>query len=169
MYAIRPCTPEDAPGVVEVARQTWHATYDKIFPLEVRQQVLDQWYNVDRVAQRVYQGKVTFLVAEDEDGVIAGYAQSMHRKEPGEAEVFALYVLPEHQGQSLGYRLLTETLRALRQRAPVKRLYIQVERENEVGRRFYDRVGFMPVREYEEELFGFASHMVEMCLEVAPA
>jgi len=167
LYAIRPCNAEDAPGVAEVARRTWHATYGSILPEQVRQRVLDQWYNVEKIAQRVTQGKVTFLVAEDEDGVIVGYAQAMHRRELGDAELFAIYVLPEHQGQRLGYGLLTETLRALQQRAPVKRLFIQVERENRIGRRFYDRVGFLPVREYEEDLFGFTSTMVEMSLDAA--
>jgi ribosomal protein S18 acetylase RimI-like enzyme len=120
------------------------------------------------LSRRVQLGRVTFLVAVTAQGEVIGYAQAGHRKEEGDAELYALYVLPAHQGRGAGWLLLTSALDRLRAEKPVRRLFVQVERENEIGLRFYRRQGFTPVRAYQDNLFGHESPMLELVLTVTP-
>lgn len=167
MYKIQPAAMHDVPGILTVARATWQATYGGILPPAVIEQALSAWYSEAGIARRVAANRFPILVAAADSGQVVGYVQIGHRPEPGDGEMYALYVLPEHHGQGVGYRLVQEGLAALTARAPVQRLFVQVERENAVGRSFYDRVGFQPVREYDHDLFGHSSPMLEMCLTLA--
>lgn len=133
-YVVRRCTAEDAAQVAAVARRTWHATYAEIIPEAVRNAFLDQHYNHDLIARQAASGRMVFLVAADDAGAIVGYGKAAHRKEPGDAELLAIYALPEHQGRGAGGQLLAAVLLSLAASRPVERLYVQVERDNAVGR-----------------------------------
>lgn len=89
-----------------MARTTWHATSAGIIPDEIQDRILDAWYDVDRIARQAAEGQVTFLVAVDPGGAVIGYARAGHRNESGDAELYAIYVLPDHQGKGVGARLL---------------------------------------------------------------
>src|SRR5207253_2709722 len=82
------------------------------------------------------------FVAEDA-GEVAGYALGGSER-TGDAEyrgeVYAIYVLPAHQGKGLGRALIRESARELARRG-LDSLVIWVLRENEVGRGFYERLG----------------------------
>src|SRR5207253_1617611 len=75
------------------------------------------------------------FVAEDA-GEVAGYALGGSER-TGDAEyrgeVYAIYVLPAHQGKGLGRALIRESARELARRG-LDSLVIWVLRENEVGR-----------------------------------
>ncbi len=80
----------------------------------------------------------------------------------GTAELAAIYVLPEAQGQGLGSRLLDAGLN----RFPANtRVVLSVERDNQKARRFYEARGFRPVREVVDVYLGHEFHDVEMVLE----
>lgn len=61
----------------------------------------------------------------------------------GDAEVYALYVLPERIGTGIGRALLAEMLRRLAERE-FPRVRLWVVRGNERAERFYARAGFAP-------------------------
>lgn len=83
-----------------------------------------------------------------------------------DAELWRIYVLPPYQGLGLGRRLIHASVESLQNMAPVRRLYVQVEKENVIGRWAYDALGFVAVREYEVTIFGQPCRMTEMCLEL---
>ncbi|MEW8978543.1 MAG: GNAT family N-acetyltransferase [Symbiobacterium sp.] len=165
-FHVRHAAPEDAPAIAAVARITWADTYRGIIPAEIQQAVLPQWYAEDRLARAAGNPESAFFVAEGEGGQVVGFAQAGPRKEAGDAELWRIYVLPEHQRRGIGRKLLQACLETLRARGPVNRLFVQVEAENQIGRRAYERLGFHYVREYDDEIMGHATRMCEMCLHL---
>jgi len=78
----------------------------------------------------------------DLDGDIVGFISLI------ENEVAAIFVEPDLQGRGIG-RSLMDYVRALR-----GELEVDVFEANSIGRRFYDRYGFLPMREYMHEPTG---------------
>lgn len=165
-YRIRPCLPEDAPAVRQVAYETWAATYAGIIPEAVQRQALDQWYQVDLLAKQIQSGRSLTLVLTDAADAVQGFCTVSQRQEEGCRELARIYIRPEHQRRGLGRRLIETALMALKQTEPVGRLYVQVEAENGIGRQAYLQMGFEPIREYASDLFGHNSQMLELCLRV---
>ncbi len=170
-YVVRRASSGDVDGIIHVARETWEATYEHILPKAVRERVLSEWYAPQALLTSVENPGAAFYVAAADDGRVVGFANAGHRRlEDGtpseDAELWRIYVLPHHQRSGLGRRLIHASVEALKNAAPVRRLYVQVETENDIGRRAYDALGFVPVREYEEGIFGYQTRLTEMCLEL---
>lgn len=166
VYRVRHAEPADASAIAAVARETWAETYRGTIPEEIQRAVLPQWYAEDRLARAAANLQSAFFVAVTGSGEVVGFAQAGHRQEAGDAELWRFYVLPAHQRQGIGRRLLQACLEALQASAPVSRLFVQVEAENQIGRRAYEALGFRYVREYPDELMGHVTQMCEMCLGV---
>ncbi len=85
------------------------------------------------------------LVAEDTGGELVGwgchgpYRDGEVRTE--DAELYAIYVHPEHMGRGVGQALLTESVERC-STAGHDRLLLWVLKENGRARRFYERAGF---------------------------
>lgn len=163
-YVIRSASPADAPAIVGVARRTWQATYAGIIPEEVQARALADWYDEGRIARQAAAPGAVFPVAATGDGEIVGFAYAAPRPEPGDAELWRYYVLPEHQGKGIGRRLLAAVLDGLG--GAVSRLFVQVEEGNMAGRRSYEALGFTYVRTYDDDLLGHPTRAVELCLHV---
>lgn len=56
--------------------------------------------------------------------------------------------------------------RAVGADVPAPSNYVQLEKENGIGRRSYEALGFRVVREYADNMFGFQTIALEMCLEL---
>jgi len=165
-YQVRHAEPADAQAIAAVARETWAETYRGIIPEEIQRAVLPQWYAEERLARAAANPQSAFFVAVSGAGEVVGFAQAGHRQEAGDAELWRFYVLPGHQRKGIGRRLLQACLEALQASGPVFRLFVQVEAENQIGRRAYEALGFRYVREYADEIMGHATQMCEMCLRV---
>lgn len=168
-YEIRRAQPGDAAAIVEVARRTWAVTYAGVIPDGIQARALAEWYDPERIARQVANPDAAFVLAIAGGGEVAGFAYAAHRPEPGNAELWRFYVLPEHQKQGLGRRMIHAALQALGEQRRVERLFCQVEKENAVGRRAYEALGFTLVREYDDDLFGHSTRAVELCLHVGDA
>jgi GrpB-like predicted nucleotidyltransferase (UPF0157 family) len=95
------------------------------------------------------------LVAE-EGGEVLGFANAGLPREipPGfDAELSALYVLPDRQRRHLGRRLMLHAVEALHARGH-RSLALWVLRDNRGGRAFYERIGGTPAGEQEIEIGG---------------
>ncbi|WP_316571734.1 GNAT family N-acetyltransferase [Neobacillus sp. YIM B06451] len=158
--AIRIMNPEDTKQVQYVAKTSWNATYEGIIPQEIRERFLSTAYNDDRMKQRMERSLMLVAV---EDGKVAGFANFSPVRDGGKAELYAIYLLPEVQGKGIGTALLNEGIAKL---DGVKEIYINVERENAIGKAFYEAKGFKVVEELEEDFEGHILKTIRMVLEV---
>ncbi|MCB0127400.1 MAG: GNAT family N-acetyltransferase, partial [Caldilineaceae bacterium] len=117
---IRPAHTHEIPQIAAIHEQTATVAYAHIFPNQPfpRTETLTRW-------QR-FSGQI--LVAEVEN-VLVGFVAF------DAAELHALYVLPEYQGQGIGHRLLTAA-------GAVSALWVL--KENHAARRFYAAHGWAP-------------------------
>jgi ribosomal protein S18 acetylase RimI-like enzyme len=156
--AIRQAEVTDLPSVEAVARATWPITYAGIIPDEVQRRLLDSWYSPSALSRALAAPGSTFLVAEWR-GRIIGFAQYI-RRSAELVELTRIYVLPDRQRSGIGSQLVKARLAAFAEEG-LKHLTVSVERENILGRRFYERMGFAELRALSLEVQGFSLDLVE--------
>lgn len=71
--------------------------------------------------------------------------------------------MPEYQGEGIGTALLNEGIKNI---AGVKAIYINVEKENNIGTTFYKAKGFEVVSEFDDDFNGHILKTVRMVLKV---
>ncbi|TYS65007.1 GNAT family N-acetyltransferase [Bacillus infantis] len=159
-HTIRKMEPNDTEQVQNVAKASWHSTYEGIIPREVQDQFLAAAYSSERMLQRIERSHL--FVAEAE-GQIVGFANFSPVNKGGKAELGAIYLFPEAQGKGIGTSLLNKGIEEL---AGVKEIYINVEKDNEIGRNFYLAKGFELIKEFEEEFEGHVLMTIRMVLRL---
>ncbi|MGM7680770.1 GNAT family N-acetyltransferase [Cytobacillus sp. Hm23] len=153
---------EDIKQVQDVAKITWNATYEGIIPLEVQENFLHSAYNDERMKQRLERS--TLFVAEIE-GRVVGFANFSPVREDGKVElgaIYAIYLYPEQQGKGIGSVLLQKGIESL---DGVNEIYINVERDNKIGKTFYEAKGFEVVKEFDDDFDGHILKTVRMVLK----
>jgi ribosomal protein S18 acetylase RimI-like enzyme len=139
---IREATPGDTPGIARVKVDTWRDAYAGIVP-EERLAAL----SYEEVEERWLEGisdprpGAFYHVVEEEGQVVAfaaGGPERSGRKEY-EGELYALYVLPEHQRQGIGRLLMRATAERLLADG-VESMLLWVLAENP-ARAFYESLG----------------------------
>lgn len=150
-------TEKDIPQVKSIATVSWHATYQGIIPLDVQNNFLAMAYNEERLLQRLT--NTPFYVAKVA-GEIVGFANFSNKKEAGEVELGAIYLDPSHHSKGIGTALLQYGCEQLRP----KKVYINVESENNIGKQFYVAKGFEVVGEFDDDFDGHILKTVRMVL-----
>jgi GNAT superfamily N-acetyltransferase len=156
---IRRAREDDAAGVERVRTETWRSAYRGLLP----DQLIDGLQvNVTRRRERLRSPPPAQLdfVAE-EDAEVVGYAFAGPERTGDAAyrgEVYAIYVLPSHQGKGFGRALIRESARELAARG-LTSLLIWVLRENAPGRAFYERLGGVASREKPLDIPGLEDHV----------
>ncbi|MGW7198589.1 N-acetyltransferase family protein [Streptomyces chryseus] len=139
---------DDCEGVARVRVRGWRTTYAGMMP----QAYLDAMsVQEDAVRRRAHlaggDGTTSDLVAERVGEIVGWGCCGPYRDEAGErtgdAELYALYVLPEHHRTGAG-RALTAGLLARAAAGGHRRMLLWVLTENARARRFYERAGFVP-------------------------
>ncbi len=156
--AIRRAEATDFSNIETVARTTWPVAYAGIIPDEIQRRLLDSWYSPESLSLALAAQGSTFLVAEWRRSVI-GFAQYM-RRSPESVELTRIYVLPDRQRSGIGADLVRAGL-AIFAEEGLRRLTVSVERENILGRRFYERMAFGEPRELTQEMQGYSLKLVE--------
>lgn len=151
---------EDIQQVQEVAKKSWNATYEGIIPLEVQEKFLNAAYNDERMKQRLER---SFIFVAEVDGNIIGFANFSPVSDEGKAELGAIYLYPEYQGKGIGSTLLQQGINDL---DGIKEIYINVEKDNQIGKNFYDAKGFQVVKEFDDDFDGHILKTVRMVLIV---
>jgi RimJ/RimL family protein N-acetyltransferase len=136
---VRRAGPEDARGIAEVHVHTWQAAYRHAFPAEVLEQLSvdkreTQWREwLDRGAP--------VWVAVDGPRVAGFAAAGPSDTEENVAELFAIYVLPEHWGNGAAHELMGAAIDWFRAEDYTSAM-LWVLADNPRARRFYDREGW---------------------------
>ncbi|MEF3303440.1 GNAT family N-acetyltransferase [Paenibacillus sp. GYB003] len=152
----------DVADVQRVARTSWHHTYGGIIPVPVRRRFLDSFYSDEAIVRRMADSLL--LVAQQDDAIVGFANFFVSRRDPKEAELGAIYIVPEAQGIGIGTMLLQAGIARLR---GVKHLFANVEKTNRKGRTFYEARSFRQVGETEELFYGHALRTVKMRLDLA--
>ncbi|MFF1450113.1 GNAT family N-acetyltransferase [Streptomyces sp. NPDC058274] len=140
-------TSEDCPRVAEIRIRGWQTAYRGLIP----QPYLDA-LSVERDAERRLaffrqsEAGVVNLVAEAGGEVIGWACHGPYRdgeSTTDDAELYAIYVHPDHVGAGAGRALLAESAgRCAAAGRP--RVLLWVLKGNTRARRFYERAGFRP-------------------------
>lgn len=140
---IRKATIQDAFSLAKVHVDAWRSAYKQIIP----QSYLDQLSYDERHAMwiDILSKKNTLsiqLVAVDKENNIVGFVAGGEAREPEfgyDAELYAIYLLPEYQGQGIGKKLILHLTEWLIQNGYHK-LYLWVLEKNKT-RYFYEQLG----------------------------
>ncbi|MBM2617689.1 GNAT family N-acetyltransferase [Actinoplanes sp. LDG1-06] len=138
MTEIRRITEADYDEVAALHVRTWQVAYEGIVPADVLA-ALDPAAFAARRRSDPHPGAET-LIAVDE-GRVAGFVTfGPDRNDPGEGELYAVYVHPYHWGRGTGRRLV-EAARAGLTAGGYPSMRLWVLEENHAARSFYERVG----------------------------
>ncbi|WP_449536401.1 N-acetyltransferase family protein [Ferdinandcohnia sp. Marseille-Q9671] len=147
---------EDTKQVQSIAKTTWNATYEGIIPIEVQHNFLITNYSDESMKLRIERSIV--YVAEVE-GRVVGFANYSTVRDGGKVELAAIYLYPEFQGRGIGTALIQQAVKELE---GIKKVYINVEKDNKIGMNFYKAKGFEIVKESDVEFEGHILKQVRM-------
>lgn len=145
---IRATTLDDISTVQQIAKISWNETYRNIIPEHIQALFLEKAYSNTMLAKRME--KTIFLIAEYK-GQPAGFASFTYVDEDGDAELTAIYILPEYQQLGYGKKLLQAGLEEMHSG---RQLFVYVESENKNARAFYEYFGFECLEEFDEYFEG---------------
>ncbi|HEX8227991.1 MAG TPA: GNAT family N-acetyltransferase [Chloroflexia bacterium] len=151
MAVIREATIEDVPGIARVHIESWRTTYKGIMP----QSIIEGFTYEQREAlwrRALDPGNASFVYVAEEGGEVVGFASGGPAREDAPnhaAELYAIYLLQEHQGKGIGRRLFDAVVQELARRG-LYSMAIWVIAENPACG-FYEAMGGRKVYEREEE------------------
>lgn len=152
---IRDANIDDAPRLAQIRIAGWEQAYRGIMP----DAVLDNM-NYERSVQRWHENLTAkrddYVFVAELDGQAGGFAAGGAGRDSDaeyDGELYAIYVLPELQGQGAGKALAQAAMDWLRAHGYHKML-IWVLRDNQPARRFYEALGGTVVRERMLEIGG---------------
>jgi ribosomal protein S18 acetylase RimI-like enzyme len=139
---------DDAPVIAEVHVRTWQDAYEHVFGAERLASVtvdarLAQWERILAAGQ-----SDVFVAAAD--GIVGFVSTGDSRDADAEAELFAIYVLPDAWGSGAGSALMRAGIEAMRLRASGDAV-LWVLDDNPRARRFYEREGWTLDGERKED------------------
>ena len=158
---IRRARLEDAAAIAGVHVRTWQAAYEHVFGA-------DRLAGIDvagreGLARRFATDPDYDSFVATEEGRIVGFVAcgltSDDDEEPGERELFAIYVLPDFWGTGAAPGLMHAAVAALRARGTAAAI-LWVLDDNPRARRFYEREGWRPDGSAESEYLGLTVPLV---------
>ncbi|WP_026562098.1 GNAT family N-acetyltransferase [Bacillus sp. J37] len=156
---IRRMNEGDIEQVQLVAKSSWQSTYKGIIPDHIQESFVNTAYSYEMLMQRLTE--TLFLVAEQEGNII-GFANFTPLKDEKKVELGAIYLYKEYQGNGIGTELLKTGLEELQ---CLKKMYVNVEKDNQSAVNFYKSKGFMIETEYDDVFDGHTLKTVRMMLE----
>ena len=164
MMTIRKADLTDIPQLRAVGSASWRATYKGIFPDEFIENMLEQWWSEANFQRGIPDAGLCNLVAEQGGQIIGTLMGTVKPREEGQVYLFRLYIHPDHFGQGIGKQLWRAYLQHLS--PEVKRVDLEVERQNARAIQFYARLGFQETGINETEAFGYIMKTMRMSLHL---
>lgn len=150
--SLRHANPDEADDIQSVSRAIWHAAYDGILGETTVENVLDEWYAIERLQADI---ECSIFYAAELEGEIVGFANAGPHStdEAATFELSRIYILPDHWNRGIGSRLLEAACGAVRD-AGGNSLRLTVLAANDVGVGFYESHGFERREQVKIELDG---------------
>jgi ribosomal protein S18 acetylase RimI-like enzyme len=139
---IRPASPADIPSISRVHVDSWRTTYRHLLPASYLSSLSYEKHE-SRHHQFMSTPGTFYLVAESPSvGIIAFLSAGPHRdpNPPFAAEIYALYLLQNHQRQGIGSSLLRQAFSALLQ-SSLPSATVWALADNHPAVSFYQRQG----------------------------
>ena len=139
---VRLANPEDASQLARINIASWRTTYrgliaDEILDGMTFAKYLEKW---EQTLASQANGDTFCFAAENGSGEVIGYSvcgKNRHEKLPFDAELFAIYLLKEYQGQGIGKNLFLTSVEEFRQRN-ISSFLLFVLSSNTASRKFYE-------------------------------
>ncbi|ARQ03439.1 GNAT family N-acetyltransferase [Macrococcoides caseolyticum] len=154
---IRNMTEKDIPKIQNIAKLSWHDTYEEIIPLHIQDNFLEMAYSISMLEKRL--ALTNMYVAEFDDQVV-GFA-NFSKDENGIVELTAIYLLSDYRNLRIGSALIKHGISRME---GIKFIDVVVEKENKVGYNFYKKFGFVVQDEFEDDFDGHILQSVRMRL-----
>lgn len=159
-YLIRHMLKEDIQQVQKVARNSWYSTYENIIPLAIQNRFLQSAYSDENMKKRL---ETSYLFVAESNDEIIGFVNFSPLKEGGQIELGAIYLDPDFQGAGVGSALLQKGISTIE---GIQEIFINVEKDNIIGKTFYIAKGFKQVAEIDELFDGHNLKTIRMVLTV---
>lgn len=156
---IRNMTEKDIPKIQNIAKLSWHDTYEEIIPLHIQDNFLEMAYSISMLEKRL--ALTNMYVAEFDDQVV-GFA-NFSKDENGIVELTAIYLLSDYRNLRIGSALIKHGISRME---GIKFIDVVVEKENKVGYNFYKKFGFVVQDEFEDDFDGHILQSVRMRLSL---
>lgn len=140
---VRAATIDDARAISEIHVDSWREAYREILTDEYLV-TLDKDARKDFWIESLASPQSKVFVAERERALVGWCAFGQCRdkdKDTNWAEIFAMYVDPEHWGTGIGTILMSQVAGSIAS-SGFRHVSLWVLKDNAIGRRFYKRVGF---------------------------
>jgi GNAT superfamily N-acetyltransferase len=141
---IRKADIEDAAAIAHVHLESWKTTYAGI----VSDAFLASLNKEDRThswQEQILAGNISIFVAEDEKAIFgfAAVGKIREKLDDYDAELYAIYLLRERQGQGVGRTLVLTSASALRVKGFMSMIVWVLEQNPSVS--FYERLGAVQI------------------------
>jgi ribosomal protein S18 acetylase RimI-like enzyme len=149
---IRAATIADSAGIGKVQLDSWRSAYANILPANYLAEFTYADRDEDWRDLLASDGDHTIYVAENEAGVIVGFAYAVPRgKDSYQSELSTLHVLPNYRGKGIGRQLIGAVARAFKARG-ITSLYLDVLKDNARSRAIYEHLGGQLLNEHTHEI-----------------
>ena len=157
---IRRALPSDAPGIARVDVDSWRSTYVGLVPNDL---LASYDYGERERARRIGiadESTITFVAEHKTDGIVGFLSGGPARMDdmPYAGELYAIYLLEQHQRQGIGRKLVGELCAWLLSQG-LASMYTWVLDKNP-SRRFYESLGGIEIKSETTNLRG--SDVVEV-------
>ena len=162
MIAIQPAKVDDIQQIKQLMRETWIDTYQTFIPVEVIYKITTLWHKPETLAAEIENEHVCFAVARDESDTVLGLLTAARRSDDT-VSIGRLYVLPAHQRQGIGVKLLEACIAAF---PGARQLRLEVEAENAKGLAFYRKQGFTELGRKQATIEDITLTVIEVELQL---
>ena len=148
---VREATTADRDGIRRVADASLEATYADALGEDIVRTAAEEWYQDERLADRLDDDRIQYLVLADDDEVVA-FSESESDGDAA-AAIEWLHVHPDYRNRGFGVRLLEATEAALAERG-ANRVEGRVLAANDEGNEFYQAHGYARTGEHTVDIAG---------------
>ncbi|MBI4080765.1 MAG: GNAT family N-acetyltransferase [Candidatus Levybacteria bacterium] len=138
MFTVHKAKEEEIAKIKDLLYFTWVDTYRNIYSQQTIDKVTSVWHSHEALRNQILDPNTYFAVAKDENDEIMGMVTA-YKRDNEEILISKLYVYPAHQRKGIGKRLFDEALQAF---GNVKKVRLEVEKDNPKGVSFYKKHGF---------------------------